>query len=165
MKVVIETVDDLERIVDRDIDCQASIKIDQARIDAFAEVSCDKQWIHVDTNRARRESPFGATVAHGLLLVAMCPRMLREACDLKGVERGLMYGLNRVRFPAPLLEGSTVSAVVRLLEVARLADGGARATIRYQFNTETVDRPCCVAEVVHQFAFINQTTREIAGCG
>lgn len=162
LKVLIETVEDLESATGRDIECNNRVLIDQNKINAFAEACGDMQWIHVDASRAKRESPFGSTIGHGILLVAMCPSMLREAFELTGVERGVMYGLEKVRFPAPVLVGSTVSAIVRVLEVARIADG-ARATIRYQFTSKYVERPHCVAIIIHQFTFARKSGGEIVG--
>jgi acyl dehydratase len=117
-------------------------EVTQERVDAFAEVSGDRQWIHVDRERAA-QSPFGGTIAHGYLTLSLVPVLLAEAFPLDGFGTVLNYGLNRVRFPAPLPTGSLVRLRARL-------DGVDRATLTLTVTVERNggERPVCVAEVL-----------------
>ena len=118
----------------------------QARIDLFAEATGDHQWIHVDPARAADASPWGATVAHGFLTLAMLPALLANALTMVDMTMGLNYGLNRVRFPAPVPVGSRVRGRLRLAAVEPLADGGAQLTWDIDVEREGSAKPVCVAQ-------------------
>jgi acyl dehydratase len=120
--------------------------IEQSRIDRFAEATGDRQWIHVDAARAA-SGPFGATIAHGFLTVSLLPAMKQEAFAIDDVRMGINYGLNRVRFPAPVPVGSRVRAQFRLLAFEPLA-GGAQLTIEATIHRDGDSKPVCVAELV-----------------
>ena len=98
----------LPQLVGSELAVSRWFAVGQERIDAFAEATEDRQWIHVDAERCARESPFGAPVAHGFLTLSLLPAMLEDALAIEGMRMGLNYGLNRVRFPAPLPSGSRV---------------------------------------------------------
>jgi acyl dehydratase len=119
-------------------------EVTQADIDTFADVTGDHQWIHVDPERAR-ETPFGGTIAHGYYTVALAPRFADEIMRLDGFAFALNYGLNKVRFPAPLPVGARVRMTCKL---AKLEDipGGAQVTFENTFEVEGGDKPVCVAE-------------------
>jgi len=121
------------------------IEVDQNRIDAFANATDDPQWIHTDPERAA-SGPFGTTIAHGYLTLSLCVPMLYEAFPPAG---GMLvnYGLNRVRFPAPVPSGSRIRGRFRVLSVEDAA-GGARAVIEAHVECEGVEKPVCVAELV-----------------
>ncbi|MFL5057576.1 MAG: MaoC family dehydratase, partial [Microvirga sp.] len=108
----------------------------------------DRQWIHVDVERARRESPYRATVAHGYLTLSMLPAFIYDVIRLDGVRQSVNYGSNRVRFPAPVPAGSRLRGRIRLLAAAPLAGGGVRATLETTVEIEGADRPACVAETL-----------------
>ncbi|WP_256077144.1 MaoC family dehydratase [Massilia sp. YIM B04103] len=122
------------------------IEVDQERIDRFAEATGDHQWIHVDAGRAARESPYGATVAHGFLTLALLPAMLQASMRMADVSMGLNYGLNKVRFPAPLTAGGRVRGRFSILSVTPLEGGGAQ--VEWGVSMEAVEggKPVCVAE-------------------
>jgi acyl dehydratase len=120
--------------------------IEQSRIDQFAEATGDRQWIHVDTARAEA-GPFGVTIAHGFLTVSLLPAMKHEAFAIDDVRMGINYGLNRVRFPAPVPSGSRVRAQFRLLAFEPLP-GGAQLTIEATIHRDGGAKPVCVAELV-----------------
>ena len=124
--------------------------VDQARIDAFAEATEDRQWIHVDTARAA-SGPFGATIAHGFLTLSLLPPLMYSAFAIDDVRMGVNYGVNRVRFPAPVPVGSRVQARFKLLAFKPI-DGGAQLTIEATMQREGHDKPVCVVEqVVRQY--------------
>lgn len=119
--------------------------VGQDRIDAFAEATDDRQWIHVDPERCRRESPFGAPVAHGFLTLSLLPAMLDSALAIGGMRMGVNYGLNKVRFPAPLPAGSRVRARWTLAE-AEAITGGLQLRWDALIEAEGGGRPVCAAE-------------------
>ncbi|MDA3146841.1 MaoC family dehydratase [Leucobacter sp. UCMA 4100] len=120
--------------------------IDQARIDAFAETTNDRQWIHVDPERAA-ETPTGATIAHGYLTLSLIASMMGEIYRVEGVTMLLNYGLNRVRFPSPVPVGSRVRAHARIAAVEP-GERGVQVVFAVTIEIEGADRPACVAEPV-----------------
>ena len=122
------------------------LEVTQERIDAFAAATDDPQWIHVDRDRAA-EGPFGTTIAHGFLTLSLCLPLLHEVLPARDGGMALNYGLNRVRFPAPVLSGSRIRGRFRVLSLEDTALG-ERATIEATVECEGVDKPVCVAELV-----------------
>ena len=120
--------------------------VDQARIDQFAQATGDAQWIHVDPARAAA-GPFGATIAHGFLTLSLLSELVVSAFCVTETRMGLNYGLDRVRFPAPVPAGSRLRAECRLLSYAPI-DGGAQLTIEMSVQIEGGKKPACVAEWV-----------------
>jgi acyl dehydratase len=116
-------------------------------VDLFAEATGDHQWIHVDPERAKA-GPFGATIAHGYLTLSLIPRLFENAIDIRNTSMGVNYGLNRVRFPAPVPAGSRLRGVIKLLACEPLADGGVQATWQVTVEREGSAKPVCVAETV-----------------
>jgi acyl dehydratase len=121
-------------------------EVTQEAIDAFADVTGDHQWIHVDPERAR-ETPFGGTIAHGYYTLSLVPRLNTQIFGLEGFAFALNYGLNKVRFPAPLPVGSRVRMHARLAALEEIA-GGVQITVVATFEREGGDKPVCVAETV-----------------
>jgi acyl dehydratase len=141
---------DLAAIVGQEFAHSDTLHVDQSRIDAFAEATEDRQWIHVDPERAA-EGPFGATIAHGFLTLSLLPRLMYSAFAIDDVRMGVNYGVNRVRFPAPVPSGSQVSARFKLLAYEAI-DGGAQLTIEATMQRAGHDKPVCVAlQVVRQY--------------
>ncbi|MDT7835804.1 MaoC family dehydratase [Aquabacterium sp. OR-4] len=122
------------------------VTIDQARIDQFAQATGDHQWIHVDPVRAAA-GPFGTTIAHGFLTLSLLPLLAGETLLIDDVRMGVNYGLNKVRFPAPVPVGSRLRAQVQLLAYEPIA-GGAQLTMAVTIEREGSDKPVCVAEAV-----------------
>jgi acyl dehydratase len=135
---------DLSGLVGQEFARSESLRVDQACIDAFAQATGDHQWIHVDPVRAAT-SPFGSTVAHGFLTLSLLPRLIHSAYAVDDVRMGLNYGLNRVRFPAPVPVGSVLAARFKLLAFEPI-DGGAQLTIEATVEREGHAKPVCVAE-------------------
>ena len=132
------------------------VTITQERIDDFADATGDHQWIHVDPERARAESPFGATIAHGYLVLSLYPSMRghdgRNTPPLPGVTRTINYGVNRVRFPNPVRAGSRLRGRVELVGAAER--GAALQVVeRFTVEIESVEKPACVAEIVRLMYF------------
>jgi acyl dehydratase len=123
------------------------LEIDQERIDRFAEATADHQWIHVDPERAA-QGPFGATIAHGFLTLSLIVKFLYETRPETGEFRmGLNYGVNRVRFPAPVPVGSRIRARFKILEVTEV-EGGIQVVTEATVEREGGEKPVCVAEMV-----------------
>ena len=123
-------------------------EVTQATIDSFAELSGDDQWIHVDAERAQRESPFGTTIAHGNLTLSMIDGFRLELIASTGFKLGVNYGWNKVRFPAPVPVGSRVRAIAEVVSVDDAGGGWFQVVTRFTVEVEGSDKPCCVAESV-----------------
>lgn len=135
---------DLQTLVGQTIAESDWLVVDQSRINLFAAATGDQQWIHVDPVRAAA-GPFGTTIAHGFLTLSMLPEMFASAFELRDVGMGVNYGLNRVRFPAPVPAGSRLRALFKLLAYEPLA-GGAQLTFEVTMQREGAAKPVCVAE-------------------
>ena len=120
--------------------------VTQGQVTQFADITGDRQWIHVDADRAGRESPFGGTIAHGFFTLALASRLLRDAVGaIDGARMGINYGLNKVRFPAPLPVGSRVRGRCTLRSVDAV-DGGVQATWSVVIERDESAKPVCAAE-------------------
>ncbi|MFO1297889.1 MAG: MaoC family dehydratase [Rubrivivax sp.] len=138
---------DLERLIGQEIGLSDWIEVDQRRIDLFADATEDHQWIHVDPARAAA-GPFGTTVAHGFLTLSLLAPMFASAFRVDGVRMGINYGLNKVRFPAPVRVGSRVRGRFVLLAYEPIEGNGVQLTVRVTVEMEGSDKPACVAESV-----------------
>jgi acyl dehydratase len=125
------------------------LTVDQHRIDLFADATDDHQWIHVDADKAVR-GPFGTTIAHGFLTLSLVAALAGEVYSVEGVRMAVNYGLNKVRFPAPLPSGSRVRAGVELVDVTEIT-GGVQVVSKVSVQAQDAPKPCCVAETVSQF--------------
>ena len=146
---VFASPDDLVPAVGTHLGHSDWVEIDQSRIDQFAESTGDNQWIHVDPERAAA-GPFGATIAHGYLTLAMTNQFLPEIVRVEGISMGINYGVDRVRFPSPVLVGSWVRGGAALVQVDEVS-GGVQAVIRITVEIEGSDRPACVVDSVSRF--------------
>jgi acyl dehydratase len=122
------------------------LEITQERIDAFADVTEDHQWIHVDPERAAA-GPYGATIAHGYLTLSLIPRLGSRIFTVHGARMAINYGTNKVRFPHPVTVGSRIRAVATLAAVTDVA-AGLQAVVRYTIEIDGCEKPACVAETV-----------------
>jgi acyl dehydratase len=123
----------------------------QSRVDTFAEATGDHQWIHTDPARAA-SGPFGGTIAHGYLTLSLLPLLVRDLYRFEGARMVVNYGLNKVRFPAPVPVGASVRLAAQLVSVEE-AGGGVQVTAQMTMETDRSDRPCCVAETVTRVFF------------
>ncbi|WP_133650576.1 MaoC family dehydratase [Paraburkholderia flava] len=128
------------------------VEIDQARVDRFADATGDRQWIHVDPERARRESPFGGPIAHGFLTLSLIPGLLDETVTLQQ-RMGVNYGLNRVRFTAPVPVGTKVRARFAVQRVTDVDDNGVQVEWMVTLEREGSERPVCIAQFITRHHF------------
>ncbi len=126
------------------------LEISQARIDQFAEATGDRQWIHVDPARAAGESPFKTTIAHGFLTLSLVSTLIRDAMTFTGLRMAINYGLNRVRFVAPVPSGSRVRGRFAPTAVEE-AGGSVQVTWQITVEREHAEKPCCVAEWIVRY--------------
>src|SRR5215831_21181245 len=127
------------------------LEVSQARIDQFAEATGDRQWIHVDAARAAAESPFKATIAHGFLTLSLLSSFLREAIEFTGLRMAINYGLNKVRFVAPVVSGSRVRARIVAGAFEEVAGGAIQVTWAIAVERESSEKPACVAEWIVRY--------------
>jgi acyl dehydratase len=123
-------------------------EVTQEDINTFADLSGDHQWIHVDVERAKNESPFGTTVAHGNLTLSMIDGMRLELLSSTGFKLGVNYGWNKVRFPAPVPAGARIRATAEVTEVEDVGGGWWQVVTRFTVEVEGSDKPACVADSV-----------------
>ena len=124
-------------------------EVTQEAVNLFADATGDHQWIHVDVERAK-QGPFGAPIAHGYLTLSLGPALLPQILRIEGISMGVNYGLNKLRFPAPVPVGSKVRLGATLESVEDVA-GGAQAVLGLTFEVEGKDKPVCVAEAVFRY--------------
>ncbi len=147
---VIDGIDQLAALAGQEIGLSEWLDVTQPMIDAFAAATGDRQWIHVDPERARRESPFGATIAHGFLTLSLLSRLKSQAVTVQGVRMAINYGLNRVRFPAPVRAGSRVRGRFVLQSVGPI-DGGIQTVVGATVEIEGLSKPAVAAEWVLRY--------------
>ena len=140
------TIAELQHLVGREIATSEWITVTQERIQLFADATHDHQWIHLDAARAKA-GPFGTTIAHGFFTLSLLPEMSASAFEVRGTRMGVNYGLNKVRFPAPLPVGSKVRMHAKLKHVEDVP-GGAQICVEATFEREGGDKPVCVAETL-----------------
>ncbi|MES2150460.1 MAG: MaoC family dehydratase [Pseudomonadota bacterium] len=143
----IASLAELKTLIGSEVAVSDWVDISQQRVNTFADATGDHQWIHVDVERCRRESPFGAPVAHGYLTLSLLPAMLENALLMVDVKMGLNYGLNKLRFPAPVPVGSRLRARLTLEAVEDIA-GGAQMQWGVLIECDGSAKPACVAEVL-----------------
>jgi acyl dehydratase len=147
MAMIVESIEALRALTGQEVAVSDWIVVDQARIDAFAEVTGDRQWIHVDAERARRESPYGRTIAHGFLTLSLLSALSR-AVEIGGeFSRRINYGLNRVRFPAPVRAGARVRGRFAVQAVEDVPEG-VQVTWAAAVEVEGESKPAVAAEWV-----------------
>lgn len=137
-----------------DLGSSSWLLIDQERIDLFAQATGDHQWIHTDKEKAA-QGPYGATIAHGYLTLALVNYFLPQLMKVEGIEMGVNVGLNRVRFPEPVRSGRRVSATGTLLSACH-KHPGIEAVVRVTIHVEGATKPACVAEVVSRYFALSE---------
>jgi acyl dehydratase len=151
-KQTLDSLDALKGLVGREIAVTDWFNVTQERIQQFADATLDHQWIHVDVERARRESPFKAPIAHGFLTLSLLPQFMHEALEIKqGIRLGVNYGLNCVRFVSPVRAGSNIRARIVLQSLKEVPPNGVEAVFNATVEVEGGDKPCCVAEWVVRY--------------
>jgi len=143
---------ELEAAVGKEVGPTEWFTIDQKRISGFADVSEDHQWIHIDPERAAA-GPFGKTIAHGFLTLSLLSHLVSELRRIDGVRMGINYGLNKVRFPAPVPVGSRIQARASMVSVEPTGDGAVQVVTRVTVEVEGNPKPACVADWVSRLYF------------
>lgn len=149
MTTVFDNPDQLLDAVGKELGTSDWLTIEQDRIDTFAEATGDHQWIHVDPEAAA-EGPFGATIAHGYLTLALTNQFLPEIMRVDGASMGVNYGTNKVRFPQPVTVGSRVRASATITEAEEI-NGGVQVVVTISVEIEGQAKPACVVESVSRF--------------
>ncbi len=144
---IIATLAELKTLVGQEIAVSDWIGIPQEKVQQFADVTGDRQWIHIDVERSHTESPFGGTIAHGFLTLSLLPTMMESAVTMSDVKMAVNYGLNKVRFPAPVPVGSWLRGRISVLAVDDIPDG-AQVTWQISVERSGSDKPVCVAELI-----------------
>lgn len=142
-----ESAEVLAAEVGKEVAVSDWMTLTQQRVNLFAEATDDPQWIHVDEERAKRESPFGGTIAHGYLTLSLLPRFFEAEVAFPFSRMSINYGTNKVRFPSPLRVGRRIRGRFSLLAVEHLADC-VQSLWKYTVEQEEGEKPVCVAEVV-----------------
>jgi acyl dehydratase len=148
--IAVESLDALKELAGRELGVTDWVVVTQERINQFADATGDHQWIHIDYERAQRESPYGTTIAHGFLTLSLLSQFIKQVLELRGLRMAINYGLNRVRFPSAVLSGAKARARVTLQSVKDLPEG-VEATYLVTIETEGSEKPSCVAEWVARY--------------
>ncbi|WP_040688212.1 MaoC family dehydratase [Nocardia vinacea] len=143
---VFNGIGELEQAVGTHLGYSEWHTVTQEQIDLFAEATGDRQWIHVDPERAA-QGPFGTTIAHGYLTLSLLPQLVSQVYRVDGVKMGINYGSNKVRFPSPVPSGSRVRAGVELVKLEP-TKAGVQVTARVTIEREGSDKPACIAEAL-----------------
>ncbi|MFC9663996.1 MaoC family dehydratase [Nocardia sp. NPDC127606] len=150
MPTTIDDVDALHRLLGQQLESSDWFDITQDRVKTFADATEDHQWIHIDVARANAESPFGAPIAHGYLTLSLLSAMVLQVLTVRQTSMAVNYGLNKVRFPAPVPVGSKIRLEAEVTSVEDIA-GGVQITLRATVHCTAVNKPVCVAEPVYRF--------------
>jgi acyl dehydratase len=146
--VQIEGIEGLKALQGKEIGPSEWREVTQQDIDTFADLTGDHQWIHTDVERAKQESPFGGTVAHGNLTLSLIDGLRIELMKSTGFKLGVNYGWNKVRFPAPVPSGSRIRATAEVVEVEDVGGGWFQIVTRFKVEVEGNEKPACVADSV-----------------
>ena len=149
---VIKSIEDAQALVGQELGVSDWLEIDQKRVNDFAEVTGDHQWIHVDVERAKAESPYKAPIAHGFLTLSLIPALSKDNYRVENAKLGINYGLNKVRFLNAVPVGSRVRARSELIDV-KAKDGVADLTVRHTIEIDGVEKPAAVAEMIARIVF------------
>jgi acyl dehydratase len=147
----LQSVYELQTMMGREIARSDWISLTQDRIQAFAEVTGDRQWIHLDSARAQQESPYGSTIAHGFLTLSLLSEMFRSVVQIRDAGITINYGLNRVRFPAAVPAGSRIRAAFSV-QAFKTVVSGVEVTFSVVVECENAAKPCCVAEWILRYS-------------
>jgi acyl dehydratase len=145
---VISGFEELAELTGQEIGKSEWVEVTQEMVDRFADVTGDDQWIHTDVEKAKSESPYGGTIAHGFLTLSLIPRLCKKIYKLTGISASVNYGLNKVRFFRPIKVGSRIRAGLRVMSARFVGKKAVRFVTEVTIEVDGVDRPACVAETV-----------------
>jgi acyl dehydratase len=147
-KSVAHGIEDLKGLQDQIVGPSQWREVTQEMVNQFAELTGDRQWIHVDVERAKTESPFGTTIAHGNLTLSLIDGLRQDLSEWSGFKLGVNYGWNKVRFPAPVVVGTRVRCYAQIVDVTEVGGGWYQVVTRFTVEGEANDKPVCVADSV-----------------
>jgi acyl dehydratase len=150
---VISSIEDAAGLVGQELGVGEWKEIDQKRIDAFADVTEDHQWIHIDVDRAKTESPYGTTIAHGFLTLSLIPALSKDNFRVENAKMALNYGLNKVRFLNAVPSGGRIRARSELVEATNVNDSMVNLVVRHTIELVGSDKPAAVAETIVRVLF------------
>ena len=150
---VIGSIDEAVQLIGQELGVSDWTGIDQKRIDAFADVTGDHQWIHVDPDRASAESPYGGTIAHGFLTLSLIPALSKANYRVENAKMGINYGLNKVRFLAPVPARSRVRVRSELVDATKVDDATVDLIVRHTVELDGSQKPAAVAELIARMVF------------
>ncbi|OCB21106.1 enoyl-CoA hydratase [Mycobacterium malmoense] len=149
----IGSVDEAVEAIGAELGVSQWLEVEQSRIDEFADVTRDHQWIHVDTERAKTESPYGATIAHGFLTLSLIPGLSKDNYRVENAKMAINYGLNKVRFLVPVTAGSRVRVRSELADAVRAGEDAVNLTVRHTVEVDGSQKPAAVAELIARYVF------------
>ena len=144
-RTVFNNIDELESYVGKELGITDWQEMNQERINAFANVTEDLQWIHIDEERSKKESPYKKTIAHGFLMLSMSSKAMFDCYEIKNLSMAINYGLDKVRFPKATLSGSRFRGRVSLMEYLKIPKG-AKYKLRVVIELEGEEKPACLAD-------------------
>jgi acyl dehydratase len=150
MTTTVHGLDGLRAMAGQDLGVSSWLEIDQERVNTFADATDDHQWIHVDAERAKK-GPFGGTIAHGYLTVSLVIPMFVELLDVQEVGMGVNYGLDKLRFPAPVRVGSKIRLHAKVDSVEDVAGGGVQTKLDFTVEVQDSEKPACIAQAVYRY--------------
>ena len=150
MTTILNGADELKAKVGEHLGYSEYHEITQEQVNLFADATGDHQWIHVDPERAKAESPFGGPIAHGYLTLSLGPMLAPQIMRVEGIKMGVNYGCGKVRFPSPVPVGSKLRMGAQLTEVEDIP-GGAQVYMTFTFEVEGAPKPSCVSEIIFRY--------------
>ncbi len=150
MTTIIQGIAGLKELVGTHLGYSDYTEITQEQVNTFADATGDHQWIHVDPERAKAESPFGGPIAHGYLTLSLGPKLAPEIMRVDGIKMGVNYGCEKVRFPSPVPVGAKLRLGAELTKVDDIP-GGAQVYMTFTFEVEGAPKPSCVSQVVFRY--------------
>jgi acyl dehydratase len=150
---VITSIDDATSVVGQELGVSDWLQIDQKRINDFADATGDHQWIHVDVEKAKAESPYGAPIAHGFLTLSLIPALSKDNFRVENAKMAINYGLNKVRFVAAVPVDSSVRVRSELVDATKVDDNTVNLTVKHTIEIDGVDKPAAVAEMIVRALF------------
>ena len=151
MATIIDGIDGLKAKVGEHLGHSEWLEITQDQVNLFADATGDHQWIHVDVERAKAESPFGGPIAHGYLTLSLIPVAMPQIMQVTGIAMGVNYGANKVRFLSPVKVGANLRLGAELTEVEELPGNGAQVYMTFTFEIEGSDKPAAVADIIFRY--------------
>lgn len=149
MTTTVEGLDALKALAGADLGTSEWLEVTQERVNTFADATGDHQWIHVDVERART-GPFGGTIAHGYLTLSLIIPLFVELLDIRGVSMGVNYGLEKVRFPAPVPVGSRIRLHAKVGSVTDVPGNGVQTQFDFSMEIEGAEKPACIAQALYR---------------